>query len=77
MLAASGWRDMSRLARGDAEMGAGILATNAGPVRDVLLELRAVLDRWIDELDGDAPDAIRLQDRLARARLALEAEHRE
>ncbi|HET7728158.1 MAG TPA: prephenate dehydrogenase/arogenate dehydrogenase family protein, partial [Candidatus Limnocylindrales bacterium] len=28
-LAATGWRDMTRLARGDAAMGAGILATNA------------------------------------------------
>ena len=73
-LAASGWRDMSRLARGDAEMGAGILATNAGPVREGLLAVRDVLDQWILQLDGDAPDAGPLRDRLERARLALEAE---
>ena len=75
-LAASGWRDMTRLARGDGDMGAGILATNAGPVRDRLVGLRAVLDAWIAELDGDAPDAAPLRARLEQARAVLETEGR-
>src|SRR5437773_7576830 len=33
-LAASGWRDTTRLARGDPGMGAGILATNSAHVAD-------------------------------------------
>jgi prephenate dehydrogenase len=71
-LAAGGWRDMSRLAKGDPEMGAGILATNARAVRDRLHGVRATLDAWIDELDAEAPDPAPLRTRLERARAALE-----
>jgi prephenate dehydrogenase len=69
-LAASGWRDMTRLAMGDPEMGAGILATNAAPVAEHLRALRAVLDRWIEDLDEGAP-AEAARDRLTAARNAL------
>ncbi len=74
-LAASGWRDMSRLARGDPEMGADILATNAGAVAERLRVLRTVLDDWLDRLDpgmqGDG-DSVWLQVQLEQARAALE-----
>jgi prephenate dehydrogenase len=72
-LAASGWRDMTRLARGDAEMGAGIVATNAGPLASRLRDVRAVIDRWLTDLEASdgAPDieAIAARLRGARARL--------
>ncbi len=45
-LAAQGWRDMTRLARGDPAMGGGMLATNAPAVAERLRDLRAVLDEW-------------------------------
>jgi len=65
-LAATGWRDMTRLARGDVEMGAGIAATNADALVARLRDVRAVLDAWIAELDasddvGPAPLAARLR----------------
>ncbi len=69
-LAAGGWRDMTRLARGDAEMGAGILATNADNVAGQLRALREVIDGWLAMLEGE-PDANALRDRLERAREAL------
>ena len=75
-LAASGWRDMSRLARGDPEMGAGILATNADEVARRLRELRSALDDWLTMLERagvDGAHAGPLRDRLAAARAALEA----
>jgi len=71
-LAASGWRDMTRLARGDPEMGAGILATNAGPVRDRLRIMRRVLDDWIELLEGGSSSAASVRIRLEEARDALE-----
>jgi len=67
-LAASGWTDMTRLVRGDPEMGAGILATNAPEVAAQVRALRDVLDRWLDVLEGDAPNADEIQDRLREAR---------
>jgi prephenate dehydrogenase len=70
-LAAGGWSSMTRLARGDVEMGAGILATNAANVRDQLRLLRATLEAW--EADLDAPDVTdRAAARLGAARAALE-----
>lgn len=56
-LAAQGWRDMTRLARGDATMGAGMLATNAPAVADALRTLRAALDAWQARLDTVAAPA--------------------
>jgi prephenate dehydrogenase len=71
-LAAGGWADMTRLARGDPEMGAGILSTNA---RNVVLQLRAfrtAIDGWIDALEPSAsPDAAALAERLEAARRLL------
>jgi prephenate dehydrogenase len=68
-LAASGWRDMTRLARGDAAMGAGIAATNADLLADAIRSTRAVLDAWLTDLDGAGePDAAHLQARFAAAR---------
>jgi prephenate dehydrogenase len=85
-LAASGWRDMTRLARGDAEMGGGMLATNARPIAGAVRAYRDALDTWLGELerlsDESAPampaaaDADRLRARLAAARALLEAEPR-
>jgi prephenate dehydrogenase len=73
-LAASGWRDTTRLAAGDPAMGAGILATNAGPVLEVLERLRRSLEAWSAELGAPvAPDAGRLEERLASARARLRA----
>jgi prephenate dehydrogenase len=72
-LAAGGWRDMTRLARGDVDMGTAILATNAEPLAARLRDLIAVLDAWAAELErpgGPDPDAI--HQRLAAARQVLE-----
>ena len=70
-LAASGWRDITRLARGDVDMGAGILATNREAVAAQLRGYRAAIDAWIAALESGA-DAGELRDRLDRARRALE-----
>jgi prephenate dehydrogenase len=77
-LAAGGWRDTTRVARGDPAMGAAILATNAPAVAARLRDLRIVLDEWIAILDRtsipDAPDGadeIALRDRLTAARALL------
>ena len=56
-LAAQGWRDMTRLARGDAVMGAGMLETNAQTVAERLRDLRARLDEWQVRLDALAAAA--------------------
>ena len=67
-LAAAGWRDMTRLARGGPEMGAGILVTNADEIARRLRAVRAALDAWIDALDAEEPDPAALEARLAAAR---------
>jgi prephenate dehydrogenase len=79
-LAAGGWADMTRLARGDPEMGAGILATNAANVTVRLRAIRRELDTWIEALDGASgsvdptpPDHRALAARLRAARDLLEA----
>ena len=72
-LAAGGWRDMTRLARGDPTMGAAIAATNAPALAARLRDLRTVLDGWLEELErpgGPRESAIR--DRLAAARAILD-----
>jgi len=67
-LAAGGWAGMTRLARGDASMGAGILATNGVATADRLRALRATIDDWLVVLgDGPADPAV-LRSRLAAAR---------
>jgi len=74
-LAATGWRDMTRLARGDAVMGAGIAATNAQPLAERIRALRVALDGWLLELERDGgPDPDRLEARLRAARRRLESD---
>jgi len=77
-LAATGWADMTRLAHGDAEMGAGILATNAAAVVERLREVRDALDAWIDALDqiDRTKDSAALRKRLEAARASIAAEPR-
>jgi prephenate dehydrogenase len=72
-LAANGWRDMTRLSKGDSEMGAGILATNAAAVAVRLRAMRDTLDAWIEQLEGDPAGAgpAALRRRLDAARAAL------
>ena len=73
-LAASGWRDMTRLARGDPAMGAGIAVTNASALAIRLRELQAVLERWRSDLERPGgPDGAAIEDRLRAARARLEA----
>lgn len=69
-LAASGWSDMTRLAKGDPEMGAGILATNGPAVAAALRSMRDALDDWIARLELDAVDP-ELRERLESARRSL------
>jgi len=69
-LAATGWSDMTRLARGDAEMGAGILDTNRSAVAARLRAYRDAIDAWLQTLEGGA-DAAALRSRLESARDAL------
>lgn len=74
-LAATGWRDTTRLARGDATMGAEIAASNAAAIAEVLRRYRSRIDAWIEDLEGpDGPDADALRDRLAAARARLEGD---
>jgi len=70
VLAATGWGDMTRLARGDAEMGAGILDTNRDAVATRLRAFRDAIDTWLGALEGGTP-ADALRERLEAARTAL------
>jgi prephenate dehydrogenase len=57
-LAAQGWRDTTRLARGDPALGAGMLSLNAGAVAAALRSQRATLDAWqarLDQLASEQP----------------------
>ena len=69
-LAATGWGDMTRLARGDAEMGAGILDTNRDAVATRLRAFRDAIDTWLGALESGTP-ADKLRARLEAARNAL------
>ena len=57
-LAASGWRDATRLARGDPEMGAGIAATNAAALATRLHAYQDRLDEWLALLEATGPAAL-------------------
>ncbi len=71
-LAASGWRDMTRLARGDPAMGAGIVVTNAAVLADRLRDLQARLDAWRIELERPGgPDEAAILERMRSARESL------
>lgn len=72
-LAASGWRDTTRLARGDVTMGAEIAATNALAIAARLREYRDRLDEWLVILEAPGgPDQDLIRERLAAARTRLE-----
>lgn len=73
-LAATGWRDMTRLARGDVEMGSGIVSTNAAPIADRIRDVMAVLEGWLADLEqGGAPDGAAISARLRGAYDRLES----
>jgi prephenate dehydrogenase len=73
-LAATGWRDATRLARGDVAMGAGIIATNAPAIGARVRDLVAALEGWLAELERPGgPDAGEIAERLRAARERLEA----
>jgi prephenate dehydrogenase len=73
-LAASGWRDMTRLARGDVEMGSGIVTTNASSIAARIRDLVEVLEGWLADLERDGgPDADAVSMRLRAARDRLES----
>ena len=75
VLAASGWRDATRLARGDARMGAGIAATNAAALAVPLRAYRDRLDAWLALLEAVGPDGLpdeaAIRERLEGARNRL------
>ena len=73
-LASSGWRDMTRLARGDVAMGAGIVSTNAPAIASRIRDLIGVLEAWLAELERPGgPDEAEVAERLRAARERLEA----
>jgi prephenate dehydrogenase len=72
VLAATGWAGMTRLARGEPEMGAGIATTNAVALTARLHSMRDVLDRWLSELELEGgPDGVALLARFSSARRRL------
>jgi prephenate dehydrogenase len=72
VLAATGWAGMTRLARGEPAMGAGIAATNAVALAARLHCMRDVLDRWLAELELEGgPDDAALLARFGSARRRL------
>ncbi len=73
-LAAGGWRDGTRVARGDPAMGAAIAATNPVELAARIRSMRDELDRWLADLErAGGPDEAAMRDRLAAARAMLEA----
>ena len=75
-MTAGGWRDMTRLARGDPAMGTGIVVTNGPALAARIRDLRAVLDGWLAELERPGgSDAVAVADRLRAARERLERLH--
>ena len=71
-LAAGGWRDATRLARGDPAMGAGIVATNRAAVAEGLRRFRLVVEDWLALLEADPVDEAAVAARLAATRARLE-----
>lgn len=80
-LTAGGWRDMTRLARGDVTMGAGILETNGPAVAARIRDLQGVLEAWLADIEsprGPDPEQVAMRlaavsERLREARSRLEA----
>jgi prephenate dehydrogenase len=72
-LAATGWAGMTRLARGEPSMGAGIVATNSAAIAARLRDVRAAIDQWLVELERKGgPDAEALRLRFLSAKNRLE-----
>lgn len=72
-LAAGGWRDMTRLARGDVAMGTGIAVTNAAALADRVRAYIAVLEAWLADLEATGgPDRDAIERRLEVARALAE-----
>jgi prephenate dehydrogenase len=72
VLAATGWAGMTRLAKGEPGMGAGIAATNSAAIAGRLRDVRKVIDGWIKELEREGgPDADQLLARFTSARRRL------
>jgi prephenate dehydrogenase len=72
VLAATGWTGMTRLAKGEPGMGAGIAATNSVAIAGRLRDLRAIIDSWLADLERDGgPDPDRLLTRFTSARERL------
>ncbi|MFP5341501.1 MAG: prephenate dehydrogenase [Candidatus Limnocylindria bacterium] len=72
-LAAGGWRDMTRLARGDVAMGTGIAVTNAAALAERIRAYVDVLEAWLADLEAPGgPDRDAIELRLQAARAALE-----
>jgi len=72
VLAATGWSGMTRLARGEPAMGAGMAAMNSAAIASRLHDLRAVIDAWLAELEREGePDADALLARFTSARQRL------
>jgi prephenate dehydrogenase len=72
-LAAGGWRDTTRLARGDPAMGAAIAATNGPALAARLRDMRTVIDSWLADLEKKGgPDEASIATRLALARAVLD-----
>ncbi|MBA2719739.1 MAG: prephenate dehydrogenase/arogenate dehydrogenase family protein [Chloroflexi bacterium] len=69
-LAAGGWASMTRLARGEPAMGAGILATNGPAIAARLRDLQGVLGEWLELVESGerAIDGVALELRFAAAR---------
>ena len=71
-LGATGWSGMTRLARGEPAMGAGIAATNSAAIAARLRDVRAAIDEWLVELERKGgPDAQELQARFVSAKNRL------
>jgi prephenate dehydrogenase len=71
-LVASGWRDTTRLARGDVTMGTEIAVTNAAALAARLRAYRDRIDEWIALLEttgGPDIDVVRARFAEARSRL--------
>jgi prephenate dehydrogenase len=72
-LTAGGWRDMTRLARGDVAMGTGIAVTNASALAARIRDVLAVLESWLADLEREAgPDDEAVAARLQAVRERLE-----
>jgi prephenate dehydrogenase len=72
-LTASGWRDMTRLARSEPAMGAGIAVTNAAALSERLRGLEATLASWREVLERpEGPDEPAIRERLAATKRRLE-----